>query len=195
MPVGVPTDAETIRKHRTWIMIYGVLLILLGALAIIVPGVATIAAKTLLGWLLIASGAIGLFTVFTAGVSAPGFIWNLLTAVLYLLAGVALLANPVAGVLTLTIIIAAYLIATGLAKIVLAFRYRQDIPKAWGWMLFSALVDIALGVLIVSGLPGTAVWVLGLLVGIDLFLTGIALVAAAVHSRSMSTGGTSPLPA
>lgn len=195
MPIGVPADAEAIRKHNTWIMIYGVVLIILGAMAIILPGVATVAAKTLFGWLLVASGVIGLFTVFTAGVSAPGFFWNLLTAVLYLLAGVALLGNPAAGILTLTIIIAAYLIATGLAKIVLAFRYKQAIPRAWGWMLFSALVDIALGVLIVSGLPGTAVWVLGLLVGIDLFLTGIALVAAAVHGRNVSPGGTSPLPA
>lgn len=195
MPVGVPVDAEVIRKHNTWIMIYGVGLIILGAMAIILPGVATVAAKTLLGWVLIASGIIGLFTVFTAGVSAPGFLWNLLTAVLYLLAGVALLSNPVAGILTLTIIIAAYLIATGLSKIVLAFRYKQAIPRAWGWMLFTGLVDIALGVLIISGLPGTAAWVLGLLVGIDLLFTGAALVAAAVHYRNISTGGASPLPA
>jgi len=189
MPVGLPTDAETIRKYSTWFTIYGIAMIILGALAVFAPNVATFAAEILIGWLLIASGVFGLIAVLTAGSSAPGYWWNLLTAIVYLLAGVALLWHPTAGVLTLTIILAAYLLATGIAKIVLALGYRQAVPGAWGWMLVSALIDIALGVLIVSGLPGTAVWVLGLLIGINLLFTGIALTMVALAVRSLAVPG------
>lgn len=189
MPIGLPTDAETIRKYSTWFMIYGAVLIVLGALAVLAPNVATIAVELVIGWLLLATGVMGLVAVFSAGSSAPGFIWNLITAVVFLLAGVALLWHPAAGAVTLTFIIVAYLLAAGLAKLVLALGYRDSIPRAWGWMLLSALLDIVLGVLILLGLPGSAAWVLGLLIGINLLFTGIALVMVAVAVRALSTGG------
>lgn len=189
MPVGLPTDAETIRKYSIWFTVYGVVLIVLGALAILAPNVATFAAEFLIGWLLVVSGVFGLIAVLRAGSSAPGFLWSLLTAIVYLLAGVALLWHPVAGTITLTIILVAYLLATGIAKIVLALGYKEAIPNAWVWMLVSALVDIALGVLIVSGLPGTATWVLGLLIGINLLFTGIAMTMVAIAVRSLAAQG------
>jgi uncharacterized membrane protein HdeD (DUF308 family) len=171
-------------------MIYGIVLILMGAIAIIAPGVATLAASVLIGWLLLISGVFGLIAAFWAGISAPGFWWHLLTAVLYLLAGTALLWDPFAGALTLTIILAAYLLATGVTKIVLSLRYRPALPRAWGWVLVSALIDIVLGLLIVSGLPGTSLWVLGLLIGINLLFTGVALVVTALHFRKSARGET-----
>jgi uncharacterized membrane protein HdeD (DUF308 family) len=194
MPAGLPLHAETIRKYSTWFMIYGIVLAILGALAIIAPGIATLATSIVLGWLLLAGGIFGLIAVFTAGSAAPGFWWNLLTAVLYLLAGILLLWNPIAAALTLTVILAAYLLATGVTKIVLAFGYRPAIPGGWGWMLFSAGMDVLLGILIISGLPGSTLWVLGLLVGINLLFTGIALIMAARQFRSLAAGGTSPRP-
>ncbi len=187
MPVGVSMDAETIRKYSTWFVAYGVVLVILGALAILAPNVATLALEMLLGWLLIVSGIFGLLAVATAGSSAPGFWWSLLTAIIFLLAGIALLWHPVAGAVTLTIILIAYLLATGVAKIVVALGYRTAIPKAWIWMLVSALIDIALGLLILSGLPGTAAWVLGLLVGINLVFTGVAVTMAAFAVRELGT--------
>ena len=190
MPVGLPMNAETIRRYSTWFMIYGIVLILMGAIAIIAPGVATLAASVLIGWLLLISGVFGLIAAFWAGISAPGFWWHLLTAVLYLLAGTALLWDPFAGALTLTIILAAYLLATGVTKIVLSLRYRPALPRAWGWVLVSALIDIVLGLLIVSGLPGTSLWVLGLLIGINLLFTGVALVVTALHFRKSARGET-----
>lgn len=183
MPVMFPLHAENVRKFGIWATIYGIVLIILGILAIIMPGVATLATGLTIGWLLLIAGIVGVIAVFTAGVSAPGFWWNLITAILYALAGAALLWRPVAGALTLTIILAAYLLATGVVKAAMAFEYRRAIPKAWGWMLLSALVDIVLGVMIVLGLPGTSVWVLGLLVGINLLFTGVALIVAGVESR------------
>jgi uncharacterized membrane protein HdeD (DUF308 family) len=74
--------------------------------------------------------------------------------------------------LTLTIILAGYLLASGVVHIMLAVGYRTEIPGAWVWMLVSGLVDIVLALIIISGMPGTAVWVLGLLVGINLLMMG-----------------------
>lgn len=186
MPAVIVFDAESLRKHTTWFTIYGVVLALLGAAAIIMPGIATLATTILLGWLLLASGVIALIAVFSAGTSVPGFWWNLLTAIVYLLAGASLLWSPIAGVITLTIFLAAYFLATGVTKFIAAMAYRRDIPAAWGWVLFSAVVDIALAFLIFTGLPASATWVLGLMVGINLLMGGIALIVAANCTRKMS---------
>ena len=183
MPALIAIDATTLRKHSTWFTIYGVLLVLAGAAAIILPSLATLAATIMIGWLLLAAGVIAIVAVFSAGKSAPGFWWNLLTGILYLLAGAALLWSPIAGIVTLTLFLAAYLLATGLTKLVIAFGYRRAIPDAWGWVLLSAIVDIVLGLLIFTGLPGTAIWVLGLMIGINLLMTGVSLIVAASCTR------------
>ena len=192
LAIGLPSDPETLRKFRLWFKIYGVVLILLGAAAILLPGIATLATTIMVGWLLVASGVFGLISVFYAGASSPGFWWNLLTAILFALAGGVLLWNPIAGVFTLTIVVAAYMLATGLTKVIMAFHYKSVIPRAWGWVLLSALVDIALGAIIVAGLPGSAVWVIGLLVGINLLFTGVALLVSAFYCRSEESGQTPP---
>jgi len=186
MPAAIGLiDPETLKKFKTWFKIYGVVLILLGIAGILLPQVASLATAIMVGWLLVAGGVFGLISDFSAGTKAPGFWWNLVTAALYLIAGIVLLVNPIAAVLTLTIILAAYLLATGAAKVVMAFHYKTVIPKAWLWVLFSALVDIVLGGIIVAGLPGTAIWVIGLMVGINLLFTGVALLASAFHCQSL----------
>ncbi len=187
MPVAFSVDPETLRKFKLWFTIYGVILILLGAASIILPGIATLATTIMVGWLLVAGGIFGLISVFQAGTKSPGFWWNLLTAIVCVLAGGIILFNPIQGVLTLTIVLAAYLLATGVTKGFMAFHYRNVIPKAWGWMLLSALIDIVLGGIIVAALPGSAIWVLGLLVGINLLFTGVALITAAMYSESANT--------
>jgi uncharacterized membrane protein HdeD (DUF308 family) len=189
MPVVTTIDNETLQKHSKWFLIYGIALTLAGVAAIILPGIASLATAIMLGWLLLFGGVMGLFAVYQTGRAAPGFWWELLTAVLYVLAGISLLISPVAGVLTLTILLAAYLFAAGVMKMILAFGYRRDIPQAWGWVLFSALLDLGLGLLIFLGLPGSAVWVLGLMVGINLVMTGVALIVAATCTKKMCNSG------
>ena len=183
MPVAIAVDAATMRKHSTWFMAYGIALVVVGAFAMLAPGIATLAATITIGWLLVASGVFAVIAVFSTGTAAPGFWWHLLTAILYLAAGAALLWSPVAGVVTLTLLLAAYLLATGTTKLAVAFGYRREIPGAWGWMALSAVVDIALSVLIFSGLPGTAIWVIGLMIGVNLVMSGIALIVAANCTR------------
>ena len=183
MPIGLPADAAMLRNHSTWFAIYGVVMCLFGLFAIAAPGVATLAVGLTVGWLLLLGGAFGLVAVFSSGRAAPGFWWNLLTAIVCVLAGLSLLTRPVSGVITLTIILAAYLFASGIGHIMLAIGYRSAVPNAWMWMLFSGIVDIVLALIIVSDMPGSAVWVLGLLDGINLLMTGIALVVAALAVR------------
>jgi uncharacterized membrane protein HdeD (DUF308 family) len=198
MPVAIglsEIDPETLKKFRVWFKIYGVVLIILGLASILLPQVASLATAIMVGWLLVAGGIFGLISDFSAGTKAPGFWWNLLTAALYLLAGIVLLVNPVAAVLTLTIVLAAYLLATGVTKVVTAFHYKSVIPKAWLWVLFSAIVDIVLSGIIIAGLPGTAIWVIGLMVGINLLFTGIALLASAFYCQSMESPASGSQPA
>jgi uncharacterized membrane protein HdeD (DUF308 family) len=186
MAVGSPPDSAKLRKHSTWFIVYGVLLVVLGIVAILLPGLATLAVELMVGWLLLFGGAVGLVAVISSGRSAPGFWWELITAIATILAGLVLLVLPLAGMLTLTVILAAYLLVSGGAQIIEAFQYRKEIPRAWPWMLVSGLVNVVLGLIIMFGLPGTAIWVLGLLVGINLVMTGAAVIAAAVCVRRMA---------
>jgi uncharacterized membrane protein HdeD (DUF308 family) len=186
MPIGLPADPATLRNHSTWFIIYGVVMCLFGLFAIAAPGIATLAVGLTVGWLLLLGGAMGIVAVFSSGRAAPGFWWNLLTAIICILAGLSLLLRPISGVITLTIILAAYLLASGVGHIMLAIGYRSQIPNAWIWMLFSGIVDIVLGFIIISGMPGSAVWVLGLLVGINLLMAGIALIMAALAVRKVA---------
>lgn len=186
MSETMPMGPQTLRRYRTWFMIYGGLLVVLGVTAIALPYLATLAASLFVGWLLLVAGAFGMFAAFSAGQSAAGFWWHLFIAFLYLLAGLVMLFSPVAGMFTLTILLVAYLLAGGVSKFILALGYRSTIPRAWLWVLLSGLVDIALAVIIMMGFPGTALWVIGLLVGINLLFMGISLMVAAYHCRDLS---------
>ena len=190
MPIGLPADAATLHKYSTWFIVYGVLLIVLGLFAIALPAVATLAVELTVGWLLLIGGIFGLIAVYQAGRAESGFWWNLFTSIVFILAGLTLLARPLAGVITLTIILAAYLLAGGIMRVIVSIGYRSELPNAWGWVLFSGLVDIALALIILSGFPGTAAWVIGLLVGINMFMMGVAIVMVALAVRKSASTAT-----
>jgi uncharacterized membrane protein HdeD (DUF308 family) len=192
MPIGLPADADTLRKHTTWFIVYGAVMALLGLFAIAAPNIATLTVTLMVGWLLLLGGGFGLFAVISGGTSAPGFWWNLLTAIVYILAGLVVLTRPLASVLTLTIILAAYLLAGGVMRIFLAVGYREKIPGAWVWVLLSGIIDIALSLIIMMGLPGTAVWVLGLLVGINLLMMGFSIIMVAMSMRRSTASSGQP---
>ncbi len=183
MSMELAGEAEDLRRHSRWFAVYGILFIVLGVFSILAPGIATLALELMIGWLLLFGGGFGLVAVLSSGRGAPSFWWNLLTAIIYALAGLALLARPVTGVITLTIILASYLLAGGIIRLMLAIGYRKRIPGAWVWILISGLVDIVLGYIIVAGMPGSAAWVLGLLVGINLLMLGTSILIAALALR------------
>src|SRR5262249_49331884 len=124
----------------------------------------------------------GLITTFWAK-AAPGFWWSLISALLALAAGVVLLLRPVSGALSLTLVLIVFFIVEGVASIMYAFDHRRQLSGQWGWMLVSGLVDLVLAALIFGGLPGSALWAPGVLVGINMIFGGIAMVALAMHAR------------
>ena len=171
--------------HDHWVLylVEGVVLLVLGATAIVLPPLATLAVTILIGWLFLVSGVIGLFTTFWMR-AAPGFWWALLSAVLGIVAGVWLLAAPVTGAFSLTIILVAFFIIEGIASIMFSLDHKRELSGQWGWMLVSGVVDLILAAVIFAGLPGTAAWAIGLLVGINMVFGGTALIAMAVHARN-----------
>jgi len=175
--------ARSLHEHWVFYLVEGVVLLVLGATAIVLPPLATLAATTLLGWLLLVSGVVGLVTTFWMR-QAPGFWWSLISAVLGVAVGVLLLAMPASGALSLTIVLVAFFIIEGVASIMFALDHRRELSGRWGWMLASGIVDLALALLIFAGLPSTAAWAIGLLVGINMVFGGTALIAMALHARN-----------
>jgi uncharacterized membrane protein HdeD (DUF308 family) len=188
------SDAQSIRAavsaaiHRHWglFLLEGILLIVLGSFAVLVPAVASVAATIVFGWILLLSGLIGLVATLRAR-QAPGFGWSLLSAVIGIAAGIILLAMPLQGTLSLTAVLIAFLLIEGVASILYALEHRKGSSGRWSWMLASGIVDLVLGLILLAGLPGTAVWALGLLIGINMIFGGWALVWMALHARSEAT--------
>jgi uncharacterized membrane protein HdeD (DUF308 family) len=178
--------AQSIREHWVLFLIEGIVLVVLGILAVIIPVVATIAVTIFLGWLFLISGAVGLVTTFWAR-HAPGFWCSLLSAVLAIAAGIVLLAWPISGAVSLTLLLIVFFTIEGVLTIMYALEHKKDLSGRWGWMLVSGIIDLILAAIILAGLPGTAAWALGLLVGINMLFGGAALIAMALHARSPDT--------
>ena len=175
---------ETMRAYWVLFLVHGMIMMVLGILAVIWPQISTVAADIYIGWIFLLSGIVGLVTMFWAP-SIPAFLWSLLTAALSLIVGVLLLWHPVAGVVSLTLALIAFFIVEGIFQIAAAIRYRDAFPDSWGWMVMSGIVDLALAGLIISGWPGTASWALGLIVGVNLITSGLAITMAALAGRSI----------
>jgi uncharacterized membrane protein HdeD (DUF308 family) len=174
--------ANSLHAHWRLFLTEGILLMVLGVLAIVVPNVATLAAAVFIGWLLLFSGVVGLIATLRMR-SAPGFGWSLLSAVIGIAAGVVLLLWPLSGALSLTLVLTAFLTVEGVASILYALEHKRELSGRWGMMLFSGLVDLILAGMIFAGFPATAAWAIGLLVGINLVFGGSAVIAMALHAR------------
>jgi uncharacterized membrane protein HdeD (DUF308 family) len=176
--------ASTLHEHWKLFLIEGIVLVVLGVIAIVVPPIATLAIEILFGWLILLSGILGLITTFWMR-GAPGFWWSLASAVLGIAAGVVLLVWPLSGVLTLTLVLIAFFTIEGIVSIMFALDHKRELSGRWGWMLASGVVDLILAALIFTGLPSSAAWAIGLLVGINMVFGGTALIAMAMHAREL----------
>ena len=174
--------ANALHRHWKLYLVEGIVLVALGLIAIVIPPVATLAVTFLFGWLFLVSGVIGLFTTFYMR-QAPGFWWALISAALGVLVGGMLLAQPVQGALSLTLVLAAFFVIEGVVSIMFALDHKRELSGRWGLMLVSGVVDLVLAVMIIAGLPSTAAWAIGLLVGINMVFGGTALIGMALHAR------------
>jgi uncharacterized membrane protein HdeD (DUF308 family) len=177
--MGVTVTPEDARRVRRWLIVTGVLCLLAGIGAILVPAVASVTIAVFIGWVLVFAGAV---TTWHALASRPRLNVRLLQGLLALAAGICLLVFPLTGTLTLTFFLAAWFFATGV--VVLAGAWAARGQPGFGWALLDGLMSLVLGALIVADLPSSAGWAIGLLVGISLIFWGIrALVAAGVLRR------------
>src|SRR3954465_6888301 len=174
--------SAAVREHWKAFLFEGILLVILGLAAMILPPLASLAVTIFLGWMFLISGVAGLVLTFWAR-RMPGFWWSLFSAVLALGAGIVLLAQPVQGTVTLTIVVGAYFLAEGVATIMYALEHRKELTERWGWLLTSGIMDILIACFIIAGLPGSALWALGILVGINLLFGGAMLIAVALAAR------------
>ena len=174
----------SLHEHWRFYLIEGIILVALGAAAIVGPPIATLTVTIFIGWLFLFSGIVGLFTtLWMRGV--PGFWWSLFSAILAIVVGVMLIGWPIRGAISLTLLLIAFFIIEGVLSVMFALDHRKELPGGWGWMLASGVVDLALATIILAGLPGAAAWAIGLLVGINLAFGGAALVAMALEARNI----------
>lgn len=174
--------SSSLHAHWQLFFIEGLILLLLGVAAIVLPLIATIAVEIMIGWLLLISGIVGLIATIRMR-HAPGFFWSLVSAILAIAAGLVLLRWPLSGALSLTVILTAFFVVEGVASIFYALEHKRELSGRWAWMLMSGVLDLILGGLIFLGLPGTAAWAIGLLVGINMVFGGSAIMSMALLAR------------
>lgn len=172
-----PNRAHPLQKKWLRFLIFGIVLIVLGAMAITFPLLATFTIEMIIGYIFVIGGIAHILHAF--GTRAwSGFFSMLLAGILYLIFGIMMLVSPLIGALTITIILASFLIAEGIFKIVIAFQLRP--LSNWGWMLFGGIAALFLGFLIWAQWPSSGALVIGLFVGVDIIFTGWAMVLIAL---------------
>ena len=176
-----PLEPETVRKNWGWFLGFGIAMIVFGTLAFSLPGVISLAMEVLLGWLLLFGGVTQFLYAFRSRGSGA-FSMMLLGGSLYAAVGLLMLFFPLQGILTLTLLLAAFFMIEGLFKIAMGLQMRPG--AGWGWVLVTGFLAVLIGVLIWRQWPGDATWVIGLLVGIDMIFGGASMIALALSARN-----------
>jgi len=178
------TDTEprnTVRTSAGWSIALGIVLIILGIIAIAAPFFASLTIGLFLGWLFIIGGIIQAVYAFRNNHRPGALVLKLLLGIVAIVAGIFLVTNPVVGVASLTLIVGIYFFIDGIFRVFLAFQLKPS--PSWGWVLLNGILMIILGILIWSQWPFSAAWVLGVLVGIGLLFSGISTLAFAAAAR------------
>jgi uncharacterized membrane protein HdeD (DUF308 family) len=173
------------------LLIEGTVLILFGILALFIPPLVTLGITTALGWLFVASGIVALL-VYSWGYAVPGFRSLLFSAVLSVIAGLALLLRPISGAISLTVILIVFFALGGVAKLFYPLQRSQYLWDYRGWIRASGVVDLSLAALMFFGLPEIASWAPGLLLGANMILGGFALIVVAALERRKTNKRSAP---
>jgi uncharacterized membrane protein HdeD (DUF308 family) len=172
---------ETVKRHSLWYLVQGGLMVLGGILALVYPAMASFAAVFLLGCVLIGSGVVQGISLIDAR-QVPHFWLQLVSVVLSVIVGVLLIRHRAAGLLVLTLLLLVYFMVEGISKVIFSLTIRP-FPN-WGWVLASGIVTILIAFYLWASLPVTAIWLLGLLLGIQLICEGAALAYLAWQVRT-----------
>lgn len=169
-----------LRKHWGWFLALGIIFIVGGIFAIVMPFIAGVAVTTVFAVVLAWIGIMEIIQAFSVK-AWGGFIWQLLIGIVMLLGGIAIWINPILGALTLTIVVAAVFLAKGVFQAIMAFKMRPH--NGWGWLLTAGILSILVGLIIWIGWPVSTAWTLGYLAGISLIFSGWSYVMMALVAR------------
>ena len=172
-----------VTKNRKRLLGFGILSLILGIIGTFMSVTMTMTSMIFFGILIVIGGFIFLVEAFSAP-QWKGKLLNLLIALLYIIAGGMMIANPAGSAVWFTLFIAAFLIVVGMMRIVMGFQIKNEISE-WGWMVFGGVLSIILGILIYAQWPLSGLWVIGLFISIELIVQGVN---AIVLSRVIKQG-------
>ena len=174
---------DLVRHASTWSIIWGILLIVFGVLAIGAPFLAAVAVGVLIAWLIILAGVVHLILAFHVH-RAGSMIWKLLVGLAYLFFGIYLLTHPALAVASLTLVLASLFLIEGILDIILFFKMRS--MRGSGWVLGDGIITLLLGLLIYLQWPSSSMWTIGTLVGVSMIISGVTRVMFALAVRKFS---------
>jgi uncharacterized membrane protein HdeD (DUF308 family) len=175
---------ERLSTKKDAIFWTGVGLSVAGVLALLFPVITSFTVEIFIGWVLLIAGAATIYGAFSVEGTGP-FFGQLLLGLLKLALGIYLITHPGVGILALTLLLVTVFMVDGAVQFAFAFDLRPK--EGWGWVLLSAIVSVAVGLLIAAGLPGTSLIALGILVGVNFLSTGIALIMLSSKLAPAST--------
>lgn len=182
-----PQVQAEIRKRTGWVIVLSILLILLGLFAALMPIVATLISTSIFGWIFLIAGVIRIVKSFQAR-PIRGFWLSLLVGILYVVAGLVILANLLQGAVALTFALALVFVVEGILEIIACFKARTGGNLSW-LVLIDGLFTLILGILVWNGWPDNSLWLLGFYVGISLAFSGVTLLAIATATRKTVSDG------
>lgn len=186
------TPVAIVRQASTWSVVWGVLLIVLGMMAVGSPFIAAVAVNVVIAWLIVVAGVVHLVVAFHAH-GAGSLIWKLLVGFAYLFFGAYLIMHPVLGVATLTLVLASLFLIEGVLDVILFFRMRS--VGGSSWVLVDGIITLLLGALIYMQWPSSSVWAIGTLVGVSLIISGVSRVMLSLAVRRATAASAAPAAA
>lgn len=178
------SPTEVVRQVSTLSIVWGVLLIVLGMLAVASPLIAAVAVNVVIAWLIVLAGVVHLIVAFHTR-EAGKFIWRLLVGLAYVAFGVYLIARPAVGVASLTLLLASLFLVEGILNIALFFQTRS--VRGSGWVLFDGIITLLLGLMIYMQWPSSSAWAIGTLVGVSLIVSGVTRVMLSLAVRNATS--------
>ncbi len=178
--------ADAVRANWGWLMFMGLALTILGISGLYMAGTLTIVSIYWFGFLVIAGGVLTLIDAFTAtGWKAK--VWEILIALLYIAAGIVMVNNPGASAAWFTMFIAAFLLLSGIFRIIIGCQVRGEV-KGWAWTVFSGLASIVLASMIMTQWPLSGLWVIGFFIAIEMIMQGTSMITIALAAKASKTG-------
>jgi uncharacterized membrane protein HdeD (DUF308 family) len=178
------TPVGTVRAASTWSIVWGVLLIVLGMIAIASPMLAALAVNVVIAWLIVLAGVVHLILAFHSH-GAGSVIWKLLVGVAYIFFGAYLIMHPVVGVASLTLLLASLFLIEGVLDIVLYVKMRP--LRGSSWILVDGIITLLLGLMIYMQWPSSSAWAIGIIVGVSLIVSGVTRVMLSLAVRKSTT--------